>query len=111
MGTAASVWVASAGLQVTSVKQSALAGAVRSGVGARDGGEDCGSCDGGCVLVDGGVLLGCDGDGRGAGTCEEGLAGAGVDESACDDACLAPVVTTSSPSCGPWSSCFRWQWH
>lgn len=113
--TAASVWAASAGLQVTSVRQSALEGAAKSGVGDRDGGEDCGSCDGGCVLVGGGVLPGCapgcGGDVHDAGTREEGLAGAGAGASACGGGRLAPAAMTSSPSCGPWSSCFRWQWH
>lgn len=95
------------------VKKSALEGAVRSGVSARDGGGDCGSCDGGCVPVGGGVHPGrgpgCGGDGRGAGMRGEGLAGAGA--GACDGGCLAPAAMTSSPSCGPWSSCCRWRWH
>lgn len=106
-----SAWDASAGLRVTYVKRSALEGAVRSGVGARDGGGDCGSCDGGCVPAGGRVHpgrgSGCGGGDRGAGTRGEGLAGAGAGVSACDGGCLAPVVMTSFPSCGPWSSCCR----
>lgn len=96
-------------------KQSALEGAVRSGVGAQGVGGDCGSFDGGCVPAGGGVHPGrgpgCGGGGRGAGTREEGLAGAGVGASACDGGRLAPAGMTSSPSCGPWSSCCRWQWY
>jgi len=88
---------------------------VRSGVGAQDGGGDCESCDGDCVPVGDGVRPGrgpgCGGGVRGAGTHGEGLAGAGAGVSACDDDRLAPAVTTSSPSCGPWSSCCRWRWH
>lgn len=95
------------------VKKSALEGAVRSGVGARDGGGDCGSCDGGCVPAGGGDHSGhgpgYGGGGCGAGTHEEGLEGAGV--GACDGGCLAPAAMTSSPSCGPWNSCCRWRWH
>lgn len=113
--TALSAWAASAGLQVTSVKQSALEGAVNSGVGDQDGGGDCGSCDGDCVPAGGGVHPGrgpgCGDDGRGAGTRGEGLAGAGAGVSACDGGRFAPAAMTSSPSCGPWSSCFRWRWH
>lgn len=98
------------------VKRSALEGVVRSGAGARRGGGDCGSCDGGCVPEGGGVHPGrgpdCGGDGRGAGTRGEGLAGAGAgvgaSVSACDGGRLAPAAMTSSPSCGPWSSCCRW---
>lgn len=97
------------------VKQSVVEGAVRSGVGDQDGGGDCGSCGGGCVPVGGGVHPvrghGCGGDGRGGGTRGEGLAGAGARVSACDGGRLAPAVRTSFPSCGPWSSCFRWQWY
>lgn len=93
----------------------ALEGAVRSGVGAQDGGVDCGSCDGGCVPVDDGVHPGhgpgYGDDGRGAGTHAVGLASAGAIVSACDGGCLGPAVMTSSPSYDPWSSCFRWQWH
>lgn len=74
-----------------------------SGVGAQAGGEDCGSCDEGCVPAGGGVRLGrgsgCGGGVHGAGTCGEALAGAGV--GACDDGCPAPALLTSSPSCGP----------
>lgn len=88
---------------------------MRSGVGAPDGGGDCGSCDGGCVPAGDGVHPGCGpgcgGDGRGAGTRGEGLAGAGAGVSACDGGCLAPAAMTSSPSCVPWSSCCRWRWH
>lgn len=94
------------------VKKSALEGAVRSGVGARDEGGHCGSCDGGCVPAGDGVHRrgpGCGGDGRGAGMHEEGLASAGA--GACDGGCLAPAAMTSSPSYGPWSSCCRWRWH
>lgn len=97
------------------MKKSALEGAVRSGVGARDGDGDCGSCDGGCVPAGGGVhpgrVPGCDDGGRGAGTRVEELAGAGAGASACDGGRLAPAAMTSSPSCGPWSSCCRWRWH
>lgn len=86
-----------------------------SGVGARAEGEDCGSCDEGCVPVGGGVCPargpGCGGGVRGAGTCGEVLGGAGAGASACDDGCPAPALLTSSPSCGPWSSCCRWGWH
>lgn len=85
-------------------------------MGARDAGGHCGSYDVDCVPAgDGGRPghgPGCGGDdGRGAGTCGEGLgdAGAGVSASACDGGCLALAVTTSSPSCDPWSSCFRWR--
>lgn len=95
--------------------QSAWAGAVRSGVGARGGGGGCGNCDGGCVPAGDDVHPGHGpgyGDGGcGAGTHVGGLAGAGVGVSACDGGCLGPAVMTSSPSYGPWSSCFRWQWH
>lgn len=84
---------------------------MRSGVGARDGGGGCESCDGDCVPADGGVHpgcgLGCGGGVRGAGMHGEGLAGAGADASACDDGRLAPAATTSFPSCGPLSSCCR----
>lgn len=97
------------------VERSALEGAARSGVGARDEGGGCGSCDGDCVPADDGVHPdrgpGCGGGARGAGMRAEGLAGAGVDASACDGECLAPAVMTSSPSCGPWSSCCRLRWH
>lgn len=98
------------------VRQSALEDAVRSGVGGRDGGGDCGSCDGGCEPAGGGVHPGrgpgCGGDGRGAGTRGgEEPAGAGAGASACDGGRFDPAAMTSSPSCGPWSSCFRWRWH
>lgn len=97
------------------VKQSALEGAVRSGAGDRDGGGGCGSCDGGCVPAGGGVqpgrVPGCGGGGRGAGTRGEALEGAGAGASAYDGGRFAPAVMTSSPSCGPWSSCYRWRWH
>lgn len=97
------------------MKQSALEGAGRSGVGVRDGGGGCGSCDVGCVPVDDGGHPGHgpgDGDdGCGAGRHAEGLVGAGAGASACDGGCLGPAAMTSSPSCGPWSSCFHWQWH
>lgn len=96
------------------MKQSASDCAVRSGVGARDEDGDCGSCDGGCVPVGGGVHPargpGCGGGVRGAGTRGEGLAGAGVGVTACDGGRFAPAARTSSPSCGPWSSCCRWRW-
>lgn len=86
-------------------------GEVRSGAGARDGGGDCGSCDGGCVPASDGVhparVPDCGGDGRGAGTRGEGPAGVGEGASAYDGGRLVPAVMTSSPSCGPWSSCFR----
>ena len=85
---------------------------MRSGAGARGGGEGCGSCDGGCVPEGGGAHPargpGCGGDGHGADTRGAGLAGAGADVSACDGGRLAPAVMTSSPSCGPWSSCCHW---
>lgn len=87
-------------------------GAERSGAGARRGDGDCGSCGGGCAPAGGGAhpahAPDCGGGGRGAGMRVEGLAGAGVGASACDGGRLAPVVLTSSPSCGPWSSCCRW---
>lgn len=93
----------------------ALEGAVRSGGGAQDGGGDCGSCDGGCVPADGGAHPGrdpgCGDGGRDAGTHGEGLAYAGAGGSACDGGVLGPAAMTSSPSCGPWSSYFRWWWH
>lgn len=97
------------------VKQSALEGVVSSGVDDRDGGGDYGSCDGDCVPAGGGVHPGhgpgYGGDGCGAGTRGEGLAGAGAGVSACDGGRPAPAAMTSSPSCGPWNSCFRWLWH
>lgn len=94
------MWAASAELRVTSVKRSACLGVVTSGVGVQDGGEGCGSCDGGCAPEGDGALLGCGGDG-GAGMREAGPAGAGVDVSACGDGRLDPAVSSSSPSCGP----------
>lgn len=106
-GTATSAWAASAGLQVTSVRPSAWAGAERSGEGDPGGG---GGCDAGCVPAGGGGRSGCGDGGRGAGTRagRPACAGAGASASACDGGCLAPAGTTSSPSCGPWSSCCRW---
>lgn len=85
-----------------------------SGEGDQGEGGDCGSCGGGCVPAGGGVRPargpGCGGDGRGAGTHGEEPAGAGAGASACDGGCPAPAAMTSSPSCGPWSSCSRWRW-
>lgn len=97
------------------VRRSALEDVAKSGVGARDGGGDCENCDGGCVPAGGGVRPdrgpGCGGGVRGAGTRVEELAGAGEGVNACDGGHLALAVMTSSPSCDPWSSCCRWQWH
>lgn len=86
-----------------------------SDVGAQDEDGGCGSCDGDCVPAGDGVHPergpGCGGGVRGAGMRAEGLAGAGAGASACDGERLGPAVMTSSPSCGPWSSCCRLRWH
>lgn len=88
-----------------------------SDVGAQDEDGGCGSCDGDCVPAGDGVHPergpGCGGGVRGAGMRAEELAGAGAgaSASACDGERLGPAVMTSSPSCGPWSSCCRLRWH
>ena len=88
--------------------------AVRSGAGGRGGVGGCGSCDGGCDPGADGVRParghGCGGGGHVVGRHGEAPACAGGGASAWGGGPLAPDVTTSSPSCDPWSSCCHWRW-